>query len=66
MNPKEKAKQLIEKFEPLVDYQNDDCLTEREKILKNAKQCALIAVDLAIEYSDFHLDFLYNIKTELE
>ena len=31
-----------------------------------AKQCALIAVDLAIEYNDFHLDFLYNIKTEVE
>ena len=45
MEAKEKAIELIEKFECLVDYQGDDCFTEREKMLINAKQCALIAVD---------------------
>jgi hypothetical protein len=36
MNPKEKAKELVEKF--------DDCLTYLESKSK-AKQCALISVD---------------------
>lgn len=45
MTPKEKAIDLIEKFENYVDYQGDDCFNEREKMLINAKRCALIAVD---------------------
>ena len=45
MTPKEKAIELIDKFEDFVDYQEDDCFTQREKMLINAKQCALIAVD---------------------
>ena len=50
MTPKQKAIELIEKFECLVDYQGDDCFTEREKMLINAKQCALIAVDEILNY----------------
>lgn len=45
MEPKLKAIELVEKFEPYVEYQGDDCFTEREKMLINAKRCALIAVD---------------------
>jgi hypothetical protein len=45
MTAKEKAIELIDKFEDFVDYQEDDCFTQREKILINAKRCALIAVD---------------------
>jgi hypothetical protein len=45
MTPKLKAIELIDKFEDFVDYQEDDCFTQREKILINAKRCALIAVD---------------------
>ena len=45
MTPKDKSIELIEKFEPYVEYQGDDCFTEREKMLINAKRCALIAVD---------------------
>ena len=45
MEAKLKAKEIIEKFECYVDYQGDDCFTEREKMLINAKRCALIAVD---------------------
>ena len=45
MEPKEKALELVEKFENYVDYQGDDCFNEREKMLINAKNCALIAVD---------------------
>ena len=45
MEAKEKAIELIDRFEDFVDYQEDDCFTQREKILINAKRCALIAVD---------------------
>ena len=34
MTPKEKAIELVEKFEPYVEYQGDDCFTEREKMVK--------------------------------
>ena len=67
MKPKEKAKELVEKFMSYVDWmdiQTDEI--NRQWALRNAKQCAIIAVDLAIEYNDFHLDFLYNIKSEIE
>jgi hypothetical protein len=61
MTPKEKAIELIEKFEPYVEYQGDDCFTEREKMLINAKQCALIAVDEIINeiYKSSSLDTYY-------
>lgn len=45
MTPKLKAEELVEKFECYVDYQGDDCFNEREKMLINAKRCALITVD---------------------
>ena len=45
MTPKEKAGDLINKYEPYVDYQEDDCFNEQQKILINAKQCAIICVD---------------------
>jgi hypothetical protein len=45
MTPKEKAIELISKFKPFADYQEDDCFNQIEKMLINAKQCALIAVD---------------------
>lgn len=54
MTPKEKAKELFTKFSGnTVHY---DC----------TKQCALIAVDLAIEYNDFHIEFLQEVKQEVE
>lgn len=52
MKAKEKAIDLIEKFENYVDYQGDDCFNEREKMLINAKRCALIAVDEILNYID--------------
>lgn len=45
MSPKEKAIELVERFKPYSDYQEDDCFSEVERMLINAKQCALIAVD---------------------
>jgi hypothetical protein len=54
MTPKEKAKELFDKM-----YNSGDLTTYA------AKKCALKAVDLAIEYNDFHLEFLYEVKQEL-
>lgn len=45
----EKALELINKFEDFVDYEGDDCFTEREKMFINAKNCALITVDEVIK-----------------
>ena len=74
MTPKEKAIELVEKFECYVEYQGDDCFTEREKMLINAKQCALIAVDLrldgdfiftSIEYGEDSLEYWQEVKEEI-
>jgi hypothetical protein len=53
MTPKEKAKELVDKFYNEVKYYEE------------AKQCALIAVDLAIKYNDFHIEFLQEVKQEI-
>jgi hypothetical protein len=70
MIPKEKALKLIEKFECYVDYQGDDCFNEREKMLINAKRCALIAVDeiINLDISHYHLDYWWwqEVKQEIE
>ena len=74
MTPKEKAIELVEKFECYVEYQGDDCFTEREKMLINAKRCALIAVDLrldgdfiftSIEYGEDSLEYWQEVKEEI-
>ena len=57
----EKAKELVDKFYNITDYVGDYMITKYE-----AKQCALIAVDLAIEYNDFHIEFLQEVKQEIE
>jgi len=49
MTPKEKAKELVDKFEPyVIRYTQDDVvgyLFEETPILEYQKQCALIAVE---------------------
>jgi hypothetical protein len=49
MTAKEKAIDLIEKFEDFADYQECDIFTQRERLRSNAKYCALIAVDEMIK-----------------
>ena len=49
MTPKEKAEELVEKFECYVDYQGDNWSTEIDTMLINAKKCALIAVSEIIK-----------------
>ena len=63
LTPKEKAKELIEKFSDLED---------REMYIVKAKQCALIAVDeiisiklLWFQKDTEYLDFWKEVKEEL-
>ena len=63
LTPKEKAKELVEKFSDLED---------REMYIVKAKQCALIAVDeiisiklLWFQKDTEHLDFWKEVKEEL-
>jgi hypothetical protein len=54
MTAKEKAKELVEKFEDFADYHDCDVFTQIERLKINAKQCALIAVDeILISFNDF-------------
>jgi hypothetical protein len=72
MEAKDKAKKLIDKFLKFVDWNDliNDC-TNREWAIRNAKQCALIAVDEIIEIFedtngyDFRLDFWQEVKEEI-
>jgi hypothetical protein len=67
MTPKEKAQELVREFKKYAYYPKtkDDEIFVKE-IKENSKQCALIAVDFAIEYNDFHIEFLQEIKQEIE
>ena len=63
LTPKEKAKELVEKFSDLED---------REMYIVKAKQCALIAVDeiisiklLWFQKDTEYLDFWQEVKEEL-
>jgi len=58
MTLKEKAKELVDKF-----YFDD---FNEEANLYEAKKCALIAVDFSIELNDFHIEFLQEVKQEIE
>ena len=62
MTPKEKAAEMIEAFMNIKQQELGD-----HSIIhyRTAKQCALIAVDLAIGYNDFHIEFLQEVKQEI-
>jgi len=66
MTPKEKAAELVEKFNYLVlekDFFGDNIEH------KNSKQCALIAVDEILNAHLFDLDekqYWQQVKTEIE
>ena len=71
MTPKEKAKELVDKFiEPTMEFDELDGYVEDKD---NAKQCALIAVDEVIEALHEHhwqnrllIDYWQEVKKELE
>jgi len=61
MNPGEKAKQIIDKFLPLVE-----AFTEVGR-LENAKKCALIAVDECLNTCvECSIYFWQEVKQEIE
>ena len=70
MTPKEKAIELISKFKPFADYQEDDCFNQIEKMLINAKRCALISVDeilfIVDWYNDIEFIWWQEVKQEIE
>ena len=53
MTPKEKAKELIEKFYPRATSYSLDRKNQNE----NAKECALVAVDEILKSIIWHHDF---------
>ena len=64
MTPKEKAINLVHKF-----CSTTDGYYKSKKNLKNAKQCALIAVDeiiAAVYWRHFDQEYWKAVKTEIE
>jgi len=65
--PKEKAKELVEKFKPHSHFWVHDFGRQKDydiEQLENAKQCALIAVDELIEETG--AKYWYDVKQEIE
>ena len=65
MTPKEQAIELVNKFRDFadgIDSETDRFSPNIEK--KNAKQCALITVDLLIE--QIRSKYWYDVKHEIE
>ena len=69
MKTKEKAKELFNKFFPYVE-----AMSSRQQD-ENAKQCALIAIEISIKELDAYnkhgglqgtIDFWQEVKTEIE
>ncbi len=62
MTAEEKARELVEKFTPLVHQGGMVDMTTVEREMDNAKDCALIAVDEIIEQEkEFHC---YNPRVD--
>ena len=76
MTPKEKAKELVDKFYQYANEEFDDklneypgqVLSERRKMRKeSSKQCAFIAVDEILNVIDnFEMIYWENVKQEIE
>jgi hypothetical protein len=73
MTPKEKAKDLVDKFKKYAYYpktDNDEIFINQ--LSKNAKQCALIAVEEILKvvsfYNDSQAEVIYfkEVKQEIE
>ena len=73
MTPKEKAEELVYKFKKYAYYpKTDDDELFVNELNKNAKQCALIAVDEILKvvsfYNDSQAEVIYfkEVKFEIE
>ena len=60
MNPQEKAKEIFNKYYELGTSVNNNL----NRLI--AKKYATIAVDFSIELNDFHIEFLQEVKQEIE
>lgn len=59
MTQKEKAKELVNQFNLKLSANNIINLSIAKKI-------SIKAVDLAIEYNDFHIEYLEEVKQEIK
>jgi len=74
MTPKEKAKELIEKFYPYVMMDGYYYEATKEGDIQNAKECALFAVDEILneflfddsDYSNRRYKFYIEVKEQIE
>ena len=66
MNPKNKAKKLLDRFAPLAKYW--DCYNDEPLEENNAKLCALIAINEIYQLLEYKSDkeFWQSVKTEIE
>lgn len=58
MTPKDKAKELIDKFKTYSYYDHHDMVTRqesKESHIESTKECALIAVDEVVAFIDEHM-----------
>lgn len=69
MTPKEKAKELVDKYFKLLNYEFGDLVYSLSD--KQPHQCALIAVDEVLQYSKAHgfiglTEYYKEVKQEIE
>lgn len=64
MTPKEKAKDLIQKFAPYADQ--GEFLIGSDDNVSCAKQCALIAVEEILKGDHLSLSYWQEVKTEIK
>ena len=66
VDPKEKAKQLVEKFEHFaMQHWHEDTGWNMESRKSNAKHCAIIACDEMIDWPVLGLDYWHDVKKEI-
>lgn len=63
MTPKEKANELLLKYDSLTTW-----ISENNTLLQTQKQCALIAINESLEWTDnlVIIKFLNEVKKEIE
>ena len=69
MTPKEKAKELVDKYFKLLNYEFGDLVYSLSD--KQPHQCALIAIDEVLQYSKAHgfiglTEYYEEVKQEIE
>lgn len=66
MTPKEKAKELVNKFEPYMPFIDQiDYSINLDKRTRHAKHCALIVADESIDQWEYIDTYISNLNGEL-